>query len=989
METRIKKSYAECIDDLVAVVSNRKIDLGIRNVVIVPDIYTFSVENRIFSRIGGAFDVEVTTFNRLFRREVSTQGRAINRQGAIMLLKKICYETDLTCYGSSAKRAGFAEKLYDAINKLRSCSVTPEELRVASDRKILDIANLYEKFLLATADKFVDAGGRISLLNQAVDTGALSNCKFYVALYDVITPEMQKLIGKLDEKCGGVTVFSVDENINYRLNCKPMVIGCENTVVQYKEVAKSIKRYMYENARNGAKFSDIAVIDESGNYAVMKRIFDEYSIPYYADAKIALADSELYRFIQSAFNVYKKGYTQADVLALAHNYYLCADLDRESVVSFTDYVKHRCVSYKGFLQEFDDKNAEFVRQIVVEAVKIVSDKADSVTALCGKIKKLLEFVNAEEKTERLNKSEYEITGLDRNLGQIYEKTVEIIDLYAELFSGAEDDEEKLFDTLCEGFGSCDISIVPNRSDTVTVASVSAFRGQKIKRAYIVNFNEGVLPKNISESGLILDSDADKLNKYNLKITPKVEQKNKTVRVELWKTLSVCDYLEIYYIDADGHKQSYDLKQLCEYNGVKAVNFNHIVETRRSLIDPIEIAYSLGNRADAVETMCTVEKIPYKSAIESALGRDEFSYPLDDEAVIADARKLFFASGRTSVSALQTYFDCPYKFFLKYGLRIKELEDGEVSVLDIGLLLHKFVEIYIKEKMPSDTDEFVERNTPVVLALFEKYTYEQNERMLARLKDEAKKLCAITKSHIELGYFTPYGAEISFGKSDDNKLKTITLNGVSLMGEIDRIDTYGDYARVIDYKTGSTTFSLVDLYYGKKIQLATYMSVLMENGYRPAGFFYFPFSVSWKDDDTANRLDGPANASGDNLLWHDNEWYNRYQDGKDQAKAQGKSGSYHEKSKVLALSATESKNGFGSRSNKAVEEDDLIGMCSYSTKVTQKAIGEILDGYITPSPLVESNKSACDYCPFIEICGKSVAQRRTSKVELDRIKGALD
>ncbi|MBR2988788.1 MAG: hypothetical protein IKC64_03590, partial [Clostridia bacterium] len=67
METRIKKNYAECIDDLVEVIKNRTVDLSVRNVVIVPDTYDFGVQNRIFSEIGGAFDVEVTNFIRIFR----------------------------------------------------------------------------------------------------------------------------------------------------------------------------------------------------------------------------------------------------------------------------------------------------------------------------------------------------------------------------------------------------------------------------------------------------------------------------------------------------------------------------------------------------------------------------------------------------------------------------------------------------------------------------------------------------------------------------------------------------------------------------------------------------------------------------------------------------------------------------------------------------------------------------------------------------------
>ena len=141
MKNIVLKNYADCVDELVKTIENREVDFQTQHLVIVPDIYTFTVEKRVFDKIGGAFDVEVTTFNRLFRRKVDDGTSAISRQGAVMILKKICYHTKLQCYGSSALRAGFAEKLYDAINKLRSCSVTPDDLRrLRDDNKISDIA---------------------------------------------------------------------------------------------------------------------------------------------------------------------------------------------------------------------------------------------------------------------------------------------------------------------------------------------------------------------------------------------------------------------------------------------------------------------------------------------------------------------------------------------------------------------------------------------------------------------------------------------------------------------------------------------------------------------------------------------------------------------------------------------------------------------------------------------------------------------------------
>lgn len=969
MKNIVLKNYADCVDELVKTIENREVDFQTQHLVIVPDIYTFTVEKRVFDKIGGAFDVEVTTFNRLFRRKVDDGTSAISRQGAVMILKKICYHTKLQCYGSSALRAGFAEKLYDAINKLRSCSVTPDDLRKASDdKKISDIADLYEKFLNATAGKFVDAGGRVSLLRNAVKGGAFNNCHFYIALYDTLTPETEKLIEELNEHCRSVTVFCVEEKIDYRHGSPFSAVGCESTVSQYKEIAKSIKRYIYENS--DAKFSDIAVIDEGGSYAVMKRIFDEYSIPYYADAKIALNQSELYHFINTVYEVISRGYRQDDMIALAKNYY--SKISVSDATAFTDYVKRRCVSYLGFKDKFDDETAETVRKTLMEILSKMDKSATSATALSQNLLDLLDFVKAKSRTDELNESEFAVTGQDRNLGQIYDKTVALIELYAKLFGDETDDSERIFGTLNEGFESSQIAVVPNHSDTVTVAPVSTFRGQRIKRAYVVNFNEGVLPKIVGESGLILDADVDKLNEYSVKITPKVAQKNKTVRDELTKLLSVCEHLEIYYNESDESKPSYDLKQLLKVNGIKEKSLADINKERANLTDAMQIAYALGNKSDAVERVMAEDDLPYKSVIYNALGADEFRVTLDDEASIENARALFFRSGRTSVSALQAYFACPYSYFLKYGLKIKELEDGEVNVLDIGLLLHKFVELYIKQGMPDDTEKFVADNTAGVLAEFEKYSYKANERMLLRLQNEAVKLCAKTKYHIDAGNFVPLGSEIPFGETDSDPFATIVINGISLMGEIDRVDINGDYARIVDYKTGSTKFSIDDLYYGKKIQLAVYMSVVMKNGYKPAGFFYFPFSVSWADDEYSNRLDGPVNVTDDNLYMHDNSLYG---DGK---------------SKVLALTKSTKKDGTPNyhNSKRAVEESDITAMANYAIEVAKKAVGEILDGNITASPATDGKKISCDYCPYHSICGEGVLARKTESAGLEKLKGAL-
>ena len=77
--------------------------------------------------------------------------------------------------------------------------------------------------------------------------------------------------------------------------------------------------------------------------------------------------------------------------------------------------------------------------------------------------------------------------------------------------------------------------------------------------------------------------------------------------------------------------------------------------------------------------------------------------------------------------------------------------------------------------------------------------------------------------------------------------------MNLLGRIDRVDTYETsdkvYVKIIDYKSGNTSFSLVNLYHGLQLQLVVYMNAaleLEENAIRAksgtGGYFYYHIQI---------------------------------------------------------------------------------------------------------------------------------------------------
>ena len=84
----------------------------------------------------------------------------------------------------------------------------------------------------------------------------------------------------------------------------------------------------------------------------------------------------------------------------------------------------------------------------------------------------------------------------------------------------------------------------------------------------------------------------------------------------------------------------------------------------------------------------------------------------------------------------------------------------------------------------------------------------------------------------------------------------------LRGRIDRIDTYQNedkvYVKIIDYKSGNTSFQFLNIYHGLQLQLVVYMNAaveLMEKRYPkkevvPAGIFYYHVNDPMVETDQA-------------------------------------------------------------------------------------------------------------------------------------------
>lgn len=225
----------------------------------------------------------------------------------------------------------------------------------------------------------------------------------------------------------------------------------------------------------------------------------------------------------------------------------------------------------------------------------------------------------------------------------------------------------------------------------------------------------------------------------------------------------------------------------------------------------------------------------------------------------------------TVTKLEKYSECPFKYFVEDILRPKERIIQKVEFYDIGNEHHDVIEDYINSIM-KDEDLLIKLTRDDARALMkesiEKIRKMENLRNLAfestkRNKYIQRKMERVLLSssevilfQIQSGEFRPRFSELNIGMGKGDKIKldpyiiTLDKGTIKLRGKIDRVDTYKDevgeeYIRIVDYKSSKKRIELKDLYEGLQLQLFVYLLAMVDRGAsilgskpKVGGLYYF-------------------------------------------------------------------------------------------------------------------------------------------------------
>ena len=201
----------------------------------------------------------------------------------------------------------------------------------------------------------------------------------------------------------------------------------------------------------------------------------------------------------------------------------------------------------------------------------------------------------------------------------------------------------------------------------------------------------------------------------------------------------------------------------------------------------------------------------------------------------------------SISQLETYAKCPYRYFAQRILMLKEVEEPteEIEAIEMGSILHKILYEFYKELRnrkivlnKADKKELKEAEV-LIFAVAEKSIEKANFRSPVAFFEKEKILGINGDRKNSILYkffeaeikspegFVPEFLEVVF-RSEGNEEAALEESGVNknikIRGKIDRIDVdkTGKYLKVMDYKLNGRKPTVDELLNGTSLQLPLYL-----------------------------------------------------------------------------------------------------------------------------------------------------------------------
>ena len=809
------------------------------------------------------------------------------------------------------------------------------------------------------------------------------------------------------------------------------IYSARNPEAEIAFVVREIKGLIREQ---GYRYQDIAVVtgDIKTYGHIVKYSFGQADIPCFVDYKKEIMGNPIAVFLRSAIQIGADDYSYESVFAYLRSG--LSNVSQEEADILEDYILATGIRGakrygEPFTRTFGRKKPVNLEEINRIRDKLLDEVQPLYAILKSKDKNVKDYTKAlYDLGIRLNVSRkldelgayfigQGLPLMSKEYEQIYRIVMELYDQMV-LLLGDENISLKEFAEIFEaGLAEARVGLIPPGIDEVVVGDTQRTRLNDIKVLFFIGVNEGIVPKVIGSGGILSDIDRELLTDNGIQLAPTNRQQafieNFYIYLSMTKPKDKL-YITYHRVNGEGKTSapSYLIGKIMSYfKSLKIMNVDRQAGDLNYILQDEGISYLAeglrrvrDGKADipgSRQEQTAHDGIMDKGQMTSEIFRELYGYYNEDDrrkrilellksgafyvnkerGISKEAAYLLYGDNLSgSVTRLERYAGCAFAHFMSYGLFLEERKEYKLAVPDIGNIFHNAIDEFSKmldvspynwHTIPDAVrEEWAVESVQKAVEEFEgSYlrSSKRNEYLIKRIERITVRTLWALCNQIRQGSFEPAGYEMPFYHIPDDAL--------SLRGRIDRMDIYETedkvYVRVIDYKSGATSFDIQSIYYGLQQQLAIYLSAAMDflgSAHKgkeivPAGIFYYHIDdpivarSEQADEDIYKslKMDGLVNEDKAVIGWMDN-------------KLAGEDGMLRSLVRSDIIPVQTNKEGELSKRSSVASKKQMEALLNYVNHRLVEDKSRILQGDTRLNPYRTGDRKACDYCEYKKACG---------------------
>lgn len=771
---------------------------------------------------------------------------------------------------------------------------------------------------------------------------------------------------------------------------------------EYNEELNNIRLYLAENRYNeiqyvagnivklvrdeGYRYKDIAVICKNlDTYeSLCKAIFEEYEVPVFIDCQKDISQNIFIKYVLSIFDIFSKNWSYEAVF----NYVKSGLIDIYNIYELENYCLKWGIQGKrwyeapwNYEKANDANNFNSEQELITKPLIELKEKLKGKKSAQNISIEIYEFIK--KKATEISTTSTDIIRkyTENELNDILEAFKIVSDLLSEIAEIFEEEQfsfEEYSRILKTGLATKELNQIPATQDKVIVGDVNRSKTHKVRAVFVIGVNDGVFPSCMTSEGFFNDKDRERLKEEEFELAKGTREKTYEENFNIYKAFTTAEekiFISYSASDSDGGtlRKSFIISKL------KRIfpKLEECIQKDEVLTKSVTFSKLLNNleKEDWTEVY-EWYKGNFPEKLKSAtlgLTYSNLSNNLKKENI----EKLYGRNLKTSISKMESFRQCPFSYYLTYGLRLSDKEKLTVNQLDTGSFMHNVIDEFFKrvediksvkeDNIQKIVDEIIEDN----LGIYNKFIMTAKYRTLVRrLKKVIYASLNYIVQSIKNSSFNVLGTEVCFGKGENSPIEITLDDGrkVLVEGKIDRVDIAkmpdGNYIRIIDYKSSTKDIDLNKVIAGLQLQLLTYANEASEiNNAKVAGTLYFPLvepaiiknSRDFSKEDIENIIKEQYKMKG--LVLADVNIIKAMDD-------KLETGS----SNIIPVTMKNEKE-IDLKHSSVLTKEEFENLLKYSNKLIGNIAKEILEGKIDikPSYNIKEKISHCKYCKYKSIC----------------------